>query len=226
MGQLDSHSPKLRTETQILMEVFGWNCDINLEPGSLVLTRKLRSEASYQGEDRWKHTSIEKQRQEMVRIPGMILLFPGSRSILTLRFQETVTVLPLFQVSPIVFRLTYPVHCTHSLTPTNLFFPTSAYLSWLISFPLEFVPESYAAQLKSITALSFLWREFWSTGEMGCLVGSCFIPFWGLRIPSYGVQKGSHLLLVFPLGTCHPSPTWQPHLSPPVDASYPEFLFL
>lgn len=35
---------------------------------------------------------------------------------------------------------------------------------------------------------------------MVCLVGSCFIPSWGLRLFCHGFQTGNHRLLIFPRG--------------------------
>lgn len=98
------------------------------------------------------------------RIPGIMFWFPGSKPILTLGFHETVTTLFLFQV-PVVFSLTHHGHC-YSQFKSQLTSSTSIHSPWIISFPLELIPEPHPTQLKSAIALYFWRKECHSSGEI------------------------------------------------------------
>lgn len=141
----------------------------------------------------------------MVRIPGMMFWFPDSKPILTLGFHETVTALFFYQV-PVVFSLTHHGHC-YSQFKCQLTSSTSIHSLWIISFPLELIPEPHPTQLKGTIALYFWRRECHSSGEIlpGATRLSSLRTILGLKafLPWLSNKKSSVPCLSS--GPCQPS---------------------
>ena len=179
MGQSDSCSPKLGTETQLwtLAGIVTWEPQSQRQPHSNKWAKKWR-QLSGRGQNKaHKHRVAE---TETVRIPHMMLWFPGSRPILTLRSDETVRVHPYFK----------PPHCVQAYLacslysqlksqPTASLLPLPTYPGWFYSH--WNLSQSPILPCWKAPLLRISWGEYSIAQEkfsMVCLVGPCFIPSW------------------------------------------------